>query len=927
MGDPIGAYTCFQYGGNSTVDYAIATNKFFDWVSKFTIEEVEGHLSDHAPIQVKLRINSENNEDTDIQTTPIQGIQFLWNELATENYKYELQSNNVKIDFLIMQEKFKSSQPTQESVDKIVKAMSDVLINSAKLAVPFKFKKIQKRGKQKKRSKPWYNHDCKDLRNTIRKLAKEIQKGRNSAKADFYKFKKQYKKLIKKKAREFKLTLINELQQDDMNKSNEYWEKLKKLRRTEQEISGIYIPFKEWVQHFESKFQERETQKKNNDINHPHVFNNMDNKITTKELKEMTNKLSKNKSCYFDLISTEMLIAAPYDTQNEISKIFNMILTSGIYPKEWGRAYISPLYKKGAKDVANNYRPIAISSCIGKLFNAILNSRLVTFMEEKGFLHDYQNGFKKKARTTDNIFILSTIIDKYRAEKKQVFANYIDLKGAYDCVDRTLLVEMLHEAEMGSSFIKMIESMYAQVEYTIKIGGLRSHFFKTGKGLKQGDTLSPMLFNFYIHKLVAKLGDHKDNPTLGDETIQCLLFADDIILLSLSEKGLKEKMINTKHFMHEIGMTISQAKSKVVVYNQTKKREKHPWIIEDIIIEETDSYSYLGLDITSKGRSCVQNTSLISKGRRAMYSLLNLAKELPVKLAIKLFTQLIQPILLYGAEIWISYPQINRLQRLSTTEAFWGSSAQHTEGDKLQDLFLKKILGVKKFASSNGVRGDTGVFPLYIEAITAGIKFWDRLKTTNNKLLKAALQVQENLTLNKKQSWGLGMERIKSCTKGRANDPNREMPETPWEIKRILRQEFESNWFGSLWKHQESDKGKFLFYRSFKKDFKYEDYLNTPRSEARKDFTKLRISAHALLIEKGRYSQDARNERKCPLCKEKVEDEQHLFECRRYATLRLEFGIHSKRTKEYLQEGTTTTMEYVHKAFKYRKELLIAMTK
>ena len=111
-----------------------------------------------------------------------------------------------------------------------------------------------------------------------------------------------------------------------------------------------------------------------------------------------------------------------------------------------------------------------------------------------------------------------------------------------------------------------------------------------------------------------------------------------------------------------------------------------------------------------------------------MYALINLAKEVPVKLAIKLFKQLIQPILLYGAEIWVAYAQINRLQRLSVTEAFWGGSAQQTVGDKLQNAYLKKMVGVKKFASTNGVRGDTRVFPLYIGAIIVAEKFRIRLE-------------------------------------------------------------------------------------------------------------------------------------------------------------------------------------------------------
>ena len=168
------------------------------------------------------------------------------------------------------------------------------------------------------------------------------------------------------------------------------------------------------------------------------------------------------------------------------------------------------------------------------------------------------------------------------------------------------------------------------------------------------------------------------------------MFADDIILISLSEKDMEKKIARTNEFVEKLGMTINQNKSKMVVYNKPRNRESHHWVVDNLILEEVDSYTYLGLDITSKGRACVCNNSLVGKGRRAMYSLFGIIKEIPVRLALKLFKQLIQPILLYGAEIWLPYTQQFRLRRLSTTEAFWSSSAQHLEGDKLQNRFLKK---------------------------------------------------------------------------------------------------------------------------------------------------------------------------------------------------------------------------------------------
>ena len=925
-GDPMGSYTCFQVGGHSTVDYAIASNKTFDWINSFKVGTLHADLSDHANISVNMSAFGFAEMKDDIQAFKVRGISFLWNPQSVEAYKSALNSTANKIALGLAMERYNNTTPDQKAVDKLVLTFTHLLVDTAEQVVPYKLRRGGKKGKKnKKKDKPWFNQECKDLRGIIQKLGRAVQNGKIQARADFFKFKKQYKKLVKNKCNLFKKELVEEMCNADINKSAEYWTKLKKLRQIEQDISGSFIPFREWVDHFENEFKKLNITgdaDKAGDTPRPKVFNAMDNKITTSEVSTMIRKLKRNKAAYFDMISTDMLIEIPHSILGEIAKMFNLIFVSGKYPTEWGKAYISPIYKKGAKDVVGNYRPIAISSCLGKIFNAVLNCRLVTFMDANEISHDYQNGFKKEARTSDNVLILSTIIDKYKHLKSEVHTCYIDLKGAYNTVDREILLNMLIGLGAGSLFTNLIENMYGKLEYCVKIGGLRSHFFKTGRGVKQGDTISPMLFNLYIHKLVKSLLGCTDSPSLENEMIPCLLFADDIVLISLSEEDLKEKVRITKEFVEGLGMAISAVKSKVVVYNQKRNHVHQPMIIDDLCLEEMDSYTYLGLDITSKGRNCVKNTSLGSKGRRAMYALLRLARDVPVKLAIKLFKQLIQPIILFGAEIWVAYSQINRIGRLTTTEAFWACSANHIEGDKLLDVFLKKVVGVKKNASTNGVRGDTGVFPVYIDAVMAAMKYWERLKDCKNRLLAAALVEQERMMSRGVHSWGLGMKKIKEGVTKRENPTENVSPDTSRAFKTKLFQEFESHWFSALWKNQSSSEGKFTFYRSFKKDFVFEGYLNQPRSDARREFTKLRISSHQLMVEKGRYNGTPREDRCCPLCKKETEDEMHFFRCRSYAGERLKWNIRSARTTALMEEGSPRVMFFVQAAMRLRKNLM-----
>ena len=107
-------------------------------------------------------------------------------------------------------------------------------------------------------------------------------------------------------------------------------------------------------------------------------------------------------------------------------KLFNLILDSGIIPESWTVGTIKPIFKnKGDPKLPENYRPITLSSCFGKLFTQILNTRLQIYAENNNVINDSQAGFRKGYSTTDNLFILRSLIDILHSQKKKtVFLLY-----------------------------------------------------------------------------------------------------------------------------------------------------------------------------------------------------------------------------------------------------------------------------------------------------------------------------------------------------------------------------------------------------------------------------------------------------------------------------------------------------------------------
>ena len=123
------------------------------------------------------------------------------------------------------------------------------------------------------------------------------------------------------------------------------------------------------------------------------------NKIETKEVVYQINHLDSKKSAGHDGFTAKFLkFSLPYIV-TALTDIFNISLTTGIYPDDLKIAKCIPIYKKGKKDDPTNYRPISILSCINKIYEKLIYQRLHLHFTENNVLYDYQFGFRKNHST------------------------------------------------------------------------------------------------------------------------------------------------------------------------------------------------------------------------------------------------------------------------------------------------------------------------------------------------------------------------------------------------------------------------------------------------------------------------------------------------------------------------------------------------
>ena len=182
-----------------------------------------------------------------------------------------------------------------------------------------------------------------------------------------------------------------------------------------------------------------------------------------------------------------------------LNKLFNRILCAGHFPDSWRINTLTPLHKKGSTLITENYRGIAVGSNLAKLFCSILHIRLTKFAEEKNLIPCNQIGYKKKTRTIDHILTIKNIIDKYifKLPCKYLFACFVAFKSAFDTIWRKALIHKLLLYGIGGNFITILQSMYSDVFYCVKLQSGLSSKIPSNVRVKQGCVLSPVYFIYF----------------------------------------------------------------------------------------------------------------------------------------------------------------------------------------------------------------------------------------------------------------------------------------------------------------------------------------------------------------------------------------------------------------------------------------------
>ena len=699
----------------------------------------------------------------------------------------------------------------------------------------------------------------------------------------FYKVRKDTRRLIKQKLKLFKSSLIDKLNDTSVTDAQEYWKIIR-------ELDGIYnnktdncdnIRPEIWVEHFkllmikpppQGNFVDEVNQFLANEDNWK-FFNELSFSITAAEINKAINKLKSGKSCGEDMILNEMLKSGKDILSPALVKLLNLVLCTGKTPTSWDTSLLKPLHKGGSLSDPNCFRGISITSCIGKLFFSVLNNRLIQFLKDRNLNSEYQIGFAKDSRPADHILTLKTISDKYLGNAKKVYACFVDFQKAFDTVWHEGLLYKLLKKGIGGPFSKVIQHMYSNTGVSIKLSDGMTESFKSNIGVKQGCVMSPTLFNIFISDFPESLKEVDCAPVkLHDILIRCLLFADDIVLLSESAEGLQNSLNKLEEYCSKWLLTVNTKKTKVLIMNKGGQTlNNHKFTLNNETLDIVKEYKYLGLMLNNSGSFVKSIENLSKRAMKAIFKIKNIVHhaEITTKSALHLFDSLVRPIMTYGCEVWGAYI-LN--PKMFDTEVNHSALYDNQCYDKIDLRFCKILLGVHRKSTNTAVRGELGRHPMSMHIMKLVLKYWMRIaKGNNNPILNACYLENVNLVNKNKPCF---LTKIKDIVLNKLGFQeawnNQGATQTNSLLRKICKRAkniYKLHWTNNV--HNLDPHNKLRTYMKFKQDFKAENYLSfMAKSESRKLFTKLRISAHDLKIERERYQYPSIpvEERLCTSC-------------------------------------------------------------
>ena len=307
---------------------------------------------------------------------------------------------------------------------------------------------------------------------------------------------------------------------------------------------------------------------------------------------------SGKRDCSAD-ITTDHIINCSDKFKVHLALLFTIMLRHGFTPHQFLCSTMLPIPKNKKKSLndSSNYRAIAVSNVLGKLFDIIVMAKNKRFLSTS----DMQFGFKKQSSTMVCTAVFDEAVKYYNNKGSNVYVLLLDASKAFDRVNHLKLFNLLLTKGLCPLLLKLLFNIYTNQEMNIQWNSCKSRYFSASNGVKQGGILSPVLFSLYIDILLRKLQLSGFGCHIGNTFCGALSYADDIALLAPTRFALKKLLSICEIFTKEYDILFNPEKSNFMLFSANKSNCSETINIFGKKLSSSDNCIHLGNVI---GKNC-----------------------------------------------------------------------------------------------------------------------------------------------------------------------------------------------------------------------------------------------------------------------------------------------------------------------------------
>ena len=311
--------------------------------------------------------------------------------------------------------------------------------------------------------------------------------------------------------------------------------------------------------------------------------------VKIKEVSQQLQSMKNGKSADSTRIVVEMLKAGGENLTRVIADLFNeVLLEQALPPAEWKHTRIKVLLKKGDPHLPGNYRPISILPILYKLFSRILHQRLKEFLDPEQCID--QAGFRTGFNCEDHLLTIVLLYEKLAEQNLDLWVAAVDFEKAFDSVSHESIWSSLHEQNVPPDYVEILQRLYAEQTGQI-IADRSSRSFNLGRGTKQGDPLSPALFNAVLESIMRKVKykweAQKVGVKVGTDMLTNLRFADDLLLIGRSRAQARHMLEDLAKEAAKVGLTLHMGKTKILSSRSERRGCLAQWHV-DVLGEKVE---------------------------------------------------------------------------------------------------------------------------------------------------------------------------------------------------------------------------------------------------------------------------------------------------------------------------------------------------